>query len=294
VSRFASLLALVVGAYLVIFLGGCGGNDGQTVTSGASSATAEVTLAPDQVAALQARVEAWAALIASVQDTGADKTAEIAAFLWPRADAQTRAAEYQEMWSTGPDSTEVIAWRDFVRVVRVGVSDADSEAVVLVQNKLTGSDGMATDGLEAVTWTQQDGQWYRTTSFWVPNPAQSVRQTLEKTVRVDGLSWSPLSVEEVGQLTVGGDQAGEGRVFLVVIVYVSNSGEDPVKPDGYSLTFYDGSGGRLGAADVFDTLFPGSKAAREVLLDAGMEEQLTYCFVAPEGIDLSTLQYEVK
>jgi hypothetical protein len=290
-------MSLFAVLFLTMSLWACGGVSGSTPTSesdvGASAAT-EVTLAADKKAALEARVKLWAALIASVQDSGADNTAEIAAFLWPRDNAQARAAEYQQMWSAGPDSSEVVEWRDFDHIVRISAGDAGNDAVVLIQNRLTGSDGTVTAGLEAVTWTLQEGQWYRTTSFWVPDPVSGARQPLDKTVRVKGMTWSPLSVEEVHTLTVDAGQAGEGRVLLVITMYVSNIGEDPIAPAGFSLGLYDGEGGRLSVAKVFDTLFPGSARAREVLLDAGMDERLTYCFEAAEGLDLSTLQYEVK
>lgn len=293
-KKVAYFQTLIVGATVALGLLGCGGEGGQVVTSTTNVGATEVTLAPDQTAALEARVQEWAALIASVQDSGADKTSDIAAFLWPRENAQARAAEYQQMWSAGPDSSEVIVWRDFDQIVRVSAGDTGSDAVVLVENKLTGTDGTVTAGLEAVTWTLQEGQWYRTTSFWVPTPEQGARQRLDKTVRADAMTWSPLSVEEVHQLTTDAGQAGDGKVFLVVTVYVSNSGEDPSAPADYTFDLYKGRGGRLSTAKVFDTLFPGSKQAREVFLDAGMDERLTYCFEAPEGLDLSDLEYEVR
>jgi hypothetical protein len=293
VNRAIFFLALVVGATLVMFLGGCGGPGSETVTTVAPSATTEVTLPSDQLAALEARVQSWAGLIGSIQDSGADMTAEIAAYLWPRENAQARAAEYQQMWSAAPGSSEVIARRDFDRIVRVSADGAEGHAVVLVMNKLTGWDGTLTSSLEAVTWSMQDGQWYRTTSFWVPTPTQGARQSLDKTVRVDAMTWSPLAVEQVHSLTTGAGQAAEGRVFLVVTMYVANAGEDPSTPADYSLRLYDLSGERLRTAEVFDALLPGSKRAREVVLDSGMEVQLTYCFDAPADLDVTGLEYEV-
>ncbi len=292
-NRAIFFVTFLVGATLAIFMGGCGGTGSETVTTVPSSATTEVTLPPDQQAALEARVQSWAALIGSIQDSGADMTAEIATYLWPRENAQTRAAEYQQMWSAGPGSSEVIARRDFERIVSISADGVGGHAVVLVMNKLTGWEGTPTSSLDAVTWTLQDGQWYRTTSFWVPTPTQGARQDLDKTVRVDAMTWSPLAVEQVHSLTTSAGQAGEGRVFVVVTMYVANAGEDPSTPAGYSLRLYDESGERLSTAEVFDALLPGSKRAREVVLDSGMEVQLTYCFDAPADVDVTGLKYEV-
>jgi hypothetical protein len=289
-------ITLVVGVSLLLLcLTGCGsGADGaQSATSTSSGAGTEVTLTTDRLSGLKSRVLEWAALIASVRDTGADKTSEIAAYLWPKEEAQERAAQYQEMWWAGVDSSESITWRAFGSVVRVGASDSGTDAVVLVENEFTGADGSGTAGVEAVTWTYQEGQWYRTTSFWVPNPEQGGLQTLEKTVRVGDITWSPVSVEEVTRLTADGGLPAEGKVFLVVTMYVTNVSEAPNMPADYTLMLYGSDGGRLHIAEVFDELFPGSKRLREMAMDSGMDLQLTYCFEAPKGLDLSGLQYEV-
>jgi hypothetical protein len=296
VRKACLLAALVIGTFLLAFVAGCGsGTDGaKEVTSTSSVAATVVTLAADRLEALQSRVAEWSALISSVRDTGADKTAEIARYLWPRAEAETRAAEYQEMWWSGVDSSESIAWRAFGGVVRVGASDTGTDAVVLVKNEFTGADGSITEGLEAVTWTYQEGQWYRTTSFWVPDSGPGGRQTLEKTVSVGYMSWSPVSVEEVTQLTADAGIPAEGKVFLVVTMYVFNGGDGIEIPADYGLKLYGRDGTQLEYTEVFDELFPGSMRLREMAMDSGIDLQLTYCFEAPEGLDLSGLQYEVE
>jgi hypothetical protein len=295
VRKACLLAALVIGTSLLVFAAGCGsGTDGaQSVTSTSSAGATVVTLAPDRLEALRLRVTEWSALISSVRDTGADKTAEIASYLWPKEEAQARAAEYQEMWWSGVDSSESITWRAFGGLVRVGASDTGTDAVVLIKNEFTGADGSLTEGLEAVTWTYQEGQWYRTTSFWVPDPRPGGRQTLEKTVSVDYMSWSPVSVEEVTQLTADGGKPPEGKVFLVVTMYVFNGSEGIEIPAAYALKLYGSDGTELQFAEVFDELFPGSKRLKEMAMDSGIELQLTYCFEAPEDLDLSALQYEI-
>jgi hypothetical protein len=295
--RIARLLVpLVIGISLFVFLAGCGsGEDGASSVTLTSSGTATVaTLAPDRLEALQSRVAEWSALISSVRDTGADKTAEIAGYLWPKEEAQDRAAEYQEMWWSGVDSSESITWRAFGGVVRVGASNSGKDAVVLVKNEFTGADGSSTEGVEAVTWTYQEGQWYRTTSFWIADSGPGGRQTLEKTVRVSDVSWSPVSVEEVTRLTADGGIPAEGMVFLVVTMYVFNGREAIAIPADYALRLYGGDGTQLQLAQVFDQLFPGSKRLREMAMDSGMDLQLTYCFEAPEGVDLASLEYEIE
>jgi hypothetical protein len=287
---------LALGLLLVVFGTGCGGGGSGTPDSASTvpGASSEVTLAPDRLEALQSRVTEWSALISSVRDTGADKTAEIARYLWPKEEAQDRAAEYQEMWWSGVDSSESITWRAFGGVVRVGASNNGTDAVVLVKNEFTVADGSSTEGVEAVTWTYQEGQWYRTTSFWIPDSEPGGRQTLERTVRVSDMSWSPVSVEEVTRLTADGGIPAEGKVFLVVTMYVFNGREAINTPSDYALKLYGSGGAQLQLAEVFDRLFPGSKRLREMAMDSGMDLQLTYCFEAPEDVDLSSLEYEVE
>jgi hypothetical protein len=164
----------------------------------------------------------------------------------------------------------------------------------MVANKVIGSDGTALSGLDLVTWTYQEGQWYRTTSFWVPNPSTGNRQTLDKTVRSDGgVIWSPISVEEVKRLGTGGWAPRAEGVFLVVGFNVANAGELIGVPASYTVKLFTAAGERLQAAEAFDKTYPQSASAKQRALDAGMDTQLWYCFEAPTGLDLTGLQYEI-
>jgi hypothetical protein len=290
-NRLRHYAILALGLAMLAGLAGCGG--GTPVASTSSAGASDVTLAPEQLADLESRIGAWSALSESVQATGVDKTSEIATFLWPVEQAQEQAAEYQQIWSEAADPSQPILGREFVRVVGVSASASGKDAVAMVESTLTGADGSSTKGLDLVTWTYQDGQWHRTTSFWVPTPTEGAKQALDKTVRTDALTWSPLSVEEVTTLGADGGAPKSGDVFLVLTMYISNGGETLGTPGDYSVALYSADGKQLQTAKVFDILFPGSAAARQVILDSGMDAQLTYCFAAPEDVDLATLQYEI-
>jgi hypothetical protein len=290
---------LTLTSALLLCASGCGGEGSVStgapeVTSTSSANATEVTLSPERLASLRARIDAWFELSESVQSGLEIKTSEIAAFLWPRAEAQEQAAEYGLTWSEQPDASQPIIRRQFDHIVRITPSDSVKGAVVLVANKLLESDASTTRGLDVVTWTYQEGQWYLTTSFWVPEPVDGGRQGLDKTSRTLGMTWSPISVEEVTTLSPRVADSKPGHVFLVVTVNVSNGGDTSDIPSAYSLSFYDGQGDELQTAAVFDTMFPGSAEARDVLIEPGMDEQLTYCLDVAEGLGLDGLQYEVK
>ena len=287
--RYYTILALSVAS--LAGMAGCGGEAAVTSTSFAGGT--DVTLAPGQLVGLQSRIEAWYALSESVQVTGQDKTSEIAAFLWPQAEAQAQAAEYQDIWSEAADPDQPILGRQFAGLVGARAGGTEDYAVAMVESTLMGADGRATRGLDLVTWTYQKEQWYMTTSFWVPTPTDGARQHLDSTVRTGAMTWSPLSVEEVKTLSPDGGESKAGEVFVVVTVYVVNGGEALDSPGDYSVRLYGADGTQFQKAEVFDILLPGSAAARDVILDSGMEAQLTYCFVAPEDVELAALQYEI-
>jgi hypothetical protein len=291
-SKTRAYMVLALGVGLLLTLASCGTGVGVTSTSAAS--VTQVTLTPEQLASLESRIAEWSLLGETVQATGMDKTSEIAAFLWPREDAQERAADYQQAWSEGPDTSRPIIGREFDRVVRVSANDSIEGAVVLVAGKLMGSDGATTRSLDVVTWTLQAEQWYRTTSFWVPTPTEGAKQPLENTVWAGGMTWSPFSVEEVKTLAPEGGDSKPGEVFLVVTLNVYDGGEAVDTPGAFSVAFYDADGRQLQTAQVFEVVFPGAVAGRGVVMDPGMDVQLTYCFLAPEGVDLAGLTYGVQ
>lgn len=296
--RLHRYIILVPAVALLLCVVGCGDSgaatdSSQSVTSAPGGATASPTLAPDKLAALESRVQEWSTLLESLWESSADKTPDIAAFLWPREEAEIRAADYQRTWSEGSDGTGGVYAPRFDHIAQVTVGGEGTDAVLTIVNTISGLDGSLTQGLDLVTWTYQQRQWYRTTSFWVPIPADGARQALDKTISAGHMTWSAVSVEETATLVAGGEGPKGGGVFLVVSLYVYNGGEDNGTPFAYTVKLYDANGVELATAKAFDAEFPGSAAARQVLLDPGMETQLQYCFEAPSGVELTGLQYEV-
>ena len=78
-----------------------------TVATEATTTTQQPTTTTDNITSvLTQRAAQWMDLLESIPTSGQDKTAEIAAFLTPKDQAQARAAKYQADWSAPSDPAE--------------------------------------------------------------------------------------------------------------------------------------------------------------------------------------------
>jgi hypothetical protein len=180
-----------------------------TATTDAATTTSTIMETTGTTAVLTAdlekRVMEWLALLQLVGDTGQDKTAELAGFLAPRDEAQKKAAEYQKNWAEKPSATDPVAKSETIGIVRITSSEDGNNAVVLKSDRITDQDKLVTSGLQVMTWTKLDGEWYRTISFQPSEVNEGGTHPIDESVRVGDLTWSPTRIIENKHLVVGDD-----------------------------------------------------------------------------------------
>lgn len=304
-----SVWLAVAGLALVLGVAGCAGGSTTTETTGSGFDTTlqdAQTTVPETVIPttsttespeldLRSRVDDWVELLASVKDSGEDRTQEIAAFLWPIAEATEAAAAYQEAHTADPDPASPIAGTEFEEIVSVVLYDKGESATVLCDLVLIDRDGTRSQGLQLLTWTRQGGIWYRTVDFEPPTPMPDGVQPIDACIQFEDLSWSVESVSELTRL-VSSDEPRRDEAYLVLRVRVDNDdgpGSAPGTPTNYELVLYDEENREFAASKAFDARFPAIATAREDAVNPGTTNELAYCFEVPKGLDLSELWFEI-
>lgn len=267
---------------------------GVVVTSAPSStATTHAAATAVLTADLEKRALEWLALLQSVGDTGQDKTAEIAGFLAPKDEAQKTAAEYQKNWAHKPSKTDPIAKSETTGIVRITLSEDGKSAVVLKSDQITGQDKLVTSGLQVMTWTKLDGEWYRSTSFRPPEVNEGGKHLLDESIRVGDMTWSPTRITETKHLVVDKDGPQTSGMFLEVAFSVVNGGKMVDVPDTYSVSLYDKDGRKFQVSETADHMFTDLVAERIAPLNPGMSRTVLHFFEVPKGLDLANLEYEI-
>jgi hypothetical protein len=253
----------------------------------ATATTAVLT--PD----LEKRALEWLALLQFVGDTGQDKTAELAGFLAPKDEANKKAAEYQKNWAAKPSKSDPIAKSETTGIVRITLSEDGNSAVVLKSDRLTDQDKLVTSGLQVMTWTKLDGEWYRTISFRPPEVNEGGKHLLDESIRVGDMTWSPTRITETKHLVVDKNGPQTTGMFLEVAFSVMNGGKTANVPDTYSVSLYDKNGGEFQVSETADQLFSDLVTERRAPLNPGESRTVLHFFEVPKGLDLASLEYEI-
>jgi Domain of unknown function (DUF4352) len=267
-------------------------------TTDVATATPTVTVSTVATAVLTAdlerRVVEWLALLQLVGDTGQDKTAELAGFLAPKDQAKKKAAEYQKNWTAKPNKTDPIAKSESTGIVRITLSGDGKSAVVLKSDRITGQDKLVTSGLQVMTWTKLDGEWYRTIAFQPSEVNAGGKHPIDESTRVGDLTWSPTRIVETKDLVVGDNMPQTPGMFLTVDFSVMNGGKTADVLDTYSVSLYDKDGTEFKASETADQFFSDLVTERKVSLDPGTSRTVLHFFEVPKGLDLATLEYEIR
>ena len=181
----------------------------------------------------------WMDLLESIPVTGQDMTAQIAAFLTPKDQAQERAAKYQADWSEPADPADIIETDFWDTIAQVMVEPDGSRAVTVAtlrarlprraDHSRPRSPGVAAGGRRVVAHrlvraAQPGGR---------PAGARSAAS-----VRSGDLLWSPVTLHELKHLGVGEGPTAPG-MFVTVEFFVRNEGQNDVTPGGWQITAVD-------------------------------------------------------
>lgn len=263
-----------------------------TTTSLVTTTSAPTTTTEDVTAVLAQRAAAWMDLLESIPATGRDMTAQIAAFLTPKDQAQERAAEYQADWATPADPGDIIKTDSWDKIVNVVVEPDGSRAITTNTLKLECRDGLTTRGLEALAWKQEGGEWLRTISNEPLSPIEGPLVPFGGAVRSGDLLWSPVTLHELKHLGVGEGPTAPG-MFMTVEFFVRNEGQNDVTPGGWQIMAVDPSGKEYGLSSTADEYWYGDVEARAIPLLPGESAYLWFTFEVPESLDLENVQFRV-
>ncbi len=263
-----------------------------TATAAPTTTTSQSTTTTVDVAALLAQRSAdWMNLLESIPVTGQDATAQIAAFLTPKDQAQERAAQYQADWSTPADPADIIATDFWDAIVATTVEDG-SRAVVVSTLKLECRDGLTTRGLEALDWKLDGGEWLRTVSYEPLTPREGPMVEFGGVVQVGDLLFSSVTLHELKHLGVDSGPATDG-MFMTVEFFVRNEGQNDVTPAGWQVMAVDAGGKQYGLSSAADEYWYSDVEDRAIPLLPGESTYLWYTFEIPEGLSLQDVQFRV-
>jgi hypothetical protein len=263
-----------------------------TTTSLVTTTSEQTTTTENATAILTQRAAVWMDLLESIPATGKDVTAQIAALLTPKDQAQARAAQYQTDWATPGDPQDIIKTDAWDQIAEVVLEPDGSRAITVATLKLACRDGLTTRGLEALTWRNDNGEWLRTISYEPLDPAEGQMVPLGRSMRAGDLFWSPDVIHELKHLGVGEGPTAKG-MFMTVEFYVRNDGPNDVHPVGWQVFAVDGSGKVYGLSSIADEYWYNDLEARDVPLLPGESTWLWYTFEVPEGLDLQSVQFQV-
>ena len=263
-----------------------------TTTSLATTTSAPTTTTEDMRAVLALRSGAWMDLLESIPATGQDMTAQIAAFLTPKDQAQERAAKYQTDWSEPADPADIIETDFWDTIAQVMVEPDGSRAVTVATLRLGCRDGLTTRGLQALAWQKEDGEWLRTVSYEPLSPVEGTLVPFGGAVRSGDLLWSPVTLHELKHLGVGEGPTAPG-MFVTVDFFVRNEGQNDVTPGGWQIMAVDASGTEYGLSSTADEWWYGDVEDRAIPLLPGESTYLWLTFEVPDGLDLQNAQFRV-
>jgi hypothetical protein len=272
-----------------------------TATLGATTSTTvapPTTLPPtptasaDVTAVLTQRATDWMTLLESIHATGHDMTAQIAAFLAPKDQAQKRAAEYQAQWSTPSDPADIIDTDTWDKIVKVEVAKEGSHAITTIAHTLGCRDGLTTRGLEALSWLNQNGEWMRAVSYQPPSVAQGSIAPFGGAVAAGALVWSPETLHELKHLSAKGGPTASG-MFMAVEFYVRNDGQRAISPGSWQVVAVDGTDKKYSPSKTADKYRTGDVQDRRTKIAIGGYTYLWYTFEIPEGLDFQSVKFMV-